>query len=177
MSENMNVLEREALAAAIEMEQKGYDFFNDTAEKADDPMAKEVFKFLALEELNHIKAIEIFNQQFLSGGEVKADEVIEQMIADRPIVAINELFKNLSKSAPVEGGNLDAYKFAMDFERKGGEFYQKVEAEATDPNAKKLFAFLVGEEQKHFKIVESCLLYVENPEEFFHQQEKWHLEG
>jgi hypothetical protein len=118
-----------------------------------------------------------FNQQFLSGTEVKADEVIEQMIADRPIAAINELFKNLSKSAPVEGDNLEAYKFAMDFERKGGEFYIKAEAEATDPNAKKLFKFLVGEEQKHFKIVESCLLYFENPEEFFHQQEKWHLEG
>jgi len=177
MSDNMNVPEKEALATAIEIEKKGYNFFNETAEKAPEQLAKEVFKFLAQEELNHIKAIEDFNQQYLSGETAQADKAIEQIIASRPIAAINELFKNLSKSAPADGGNIEAYQFAMDFERKGGEFYKKAESEATDPNAKKLFAFLVGEEQKHFKVVESCLMYVENPEEFFHQQEKWHLEG
>ena len=177
MSENMNVPEKEALAAAIEMERKGYNFFNDTAEKATNQMAKDVFKFLAQEELNHIKAIENFNQQFLSGGAADADKFIDQMIADRPLAAINDLFKNLSKSAPVEGGDVEAYQFAMDFERRGGEFYKKAEEAATDSNAKKLFKFLVGEEQKHFKVVESCLTYIENPEEFFRQQEKWHLEG
>ena len=177
MSENMNVPEKEALAAAIEMEKKGYNFFNETAENASDPMAKEVFKFLAAEELNHIKAIEQFNQQFLSGESAGADSAIDLMVANKPKEAISELFKNLSKTAPVEGGNIEAYQLAMDFERKGGEFYKKAEAEATDPNTKRLFAFLVKEEQNHFKICESCLLYFENPEEFFHQQESWHLEG
>jgi len=168
---------KEALTAAIEFEKKGYDFFSETAEKADDELAKEVFSFLAIEELNHIKAIEKFNQEFLSGGDVNADEVIAEMKENKPRQTINELFKNLSGTVPAEGTNLDAYKFAMDFERKGGEFYKKAEAEATDPGARKLFGFLVGEERNHFKIVESCLLYFDNPEEFFHQRESWHMEG
>ncbi len=174
---DMNVNEKEALSAAVEMEKKGHKFFLDTAEKADNNMANEVFTFLAAEELNHIRAIKKFNEEFLSGGKAEAKTVINSLIGDKPKAAINELFKGLSDSAPTEGTNLDAYGFALDFERKGSEFYKKAEAEASDPEAKKLFGFLVGEEQKHFKIVEACLLYFENPEEFFHQQESWHMEG
>lgn len=176
MSE-MNVTEKDALQAAIEMEKKGHKFFSDTAAKADEELAKEVFTFLAAEELNHIKAIEKFNQEFLSGGDVNADDLIDELKENKPRQSIDELFKNLSGTVPVKGTNLEAYKFAMDFERKGGEFYKKSEAEASDPGAKKLFGFLIGEERNHFKIVESCLLYFENPEEFFHQRESWHMEG
>ena len=174
---DLNMSVKEALTAAIEMEKIGYNFFSDTAGKADEELAKEVFNFLAAEELNHLKAIEKFNQEFLSGEKIDADDVIAEMKDNKPRKTINELFKNLSGTVSLEGTNLDAYKFAMDFERKGGEFYKKAEAEADDPGAKKLFGFLVGEEQKHFKIVESCLLYFENPEEFFHQRESWHMEG
>ncbi len=174
---DLNMSVKEALTAAIEMEKIGYNFFSDTAGKADEELAKEVFNFLAAEELNHLKAIEKFNQEFLSGEKIDADDVIAEMKENKPRKTINELFKNLSGTVSLEGTNLDAYKFAMDFERKGGEFYKKAEAEADDPGAKKLFGFLVGEEQKHFKIVESCLLYFENPEEFFHQRESWHMEG
>jgi len=176
MSE-MNVSEKKALEAAIEMEKKGHKFFSDTAAKADEELAKEVFTFLAAEELNHIKAIEKFNQEFLSGGDVSADNLIDEIRENKPRKTIDELFKNLSGTVPVKGTNLEAYQFAMDFERKGGEFYKKSESEAVDPGAKKLFGFLVGEERNHFKIVESCLLYFENPEEFFHQRESWHMEG
>ena len=176
MSE-MNLPEKEALLAAIEMEKKGYDFFIKSAANAKDSLAREVFGFLAAQELNHIKAIERFNEEYLSGKSTDADAVIESLKAGRPKSAIEQLFKEITRSTPVEGTDLDVYRFAMDFERKGQELYRKAEASATDPDAKKLYGFLVGEEQKHFKIVESCHLYFENPEEFFHQREGWHLEG
>ncbi len=176
MSE-MNLPEKEALSAAIEMERKGYDFFTKSATDSKDLLAGEVFEFLAAEELNHVKAIERFKEEYLSGKSADADAVIESLKAGRPKAIIEKLFKGLSKATPIEGTDLDAYRFAMDFERKGQELYREAEASATDPNAKKLYGFLVGEEQKHFKIVESCLLYFDNPEEFFHQREGWHLEG
>jgi rubrerythrin len=176
MSE-MNLPEEEALVAAIEMEQRGYDFFKKSASEAKDNLAREVFEFLAAEELNHIEAIEKFKEEYLAGKSTDADSVIESLKAGKPKSTIDQLFKEMTRSKPVEGTDLDVYMFAMDFERKGQEFYRQAEASATDPNAKKLYGFLVGEEQKHFKIVESCHLYFENPEEFFHQREGWHLEG
>ncbi len=174
---DMNVNAKEALAAAVEMEKKGYDFFNRTAEKAENHLAREVFSFLAAEELNHIKAIEKFSRDFLSAEFSGVESAIDELKAGRPKKAIEDLFKSLTESVPLDGGDIQAYQFAMDFERKGGEFYKKAAAAASEPNTKMLFEFLVGEERNHFKIVESCLLYFDNPEEFFHQREGWHLEG
>ena len=133
---DMNITEKEALSVAIEMEKKGQKFFSETASKADEELAKEVFTFLAAEEMNHIIAIEKFNREFLSGVDVSADDVIAEMRENKPRKTLDELFKNLSGSPPLEGTNLDAYKFAMDFERKGGEFYKKAEAEAADRRQK-----------------------------------------
>lgn len=169
--------EEKALSAAIEMEEKGFSFFKDTAARAKDQFAKEVFEFLAAEELNHIKAIEKFHADYIKGNSVDPGNLIKDMANTAAREAITHLFQQLSASIPTEGTETEVYKFAMDFERKGENFYKKAESEAVDPNAKKLYAFLVEEERRHFKIVESCLDYFENPAEFFHQREKWHLEG
>jgi len=175
--DKINVNEKTALAAAIEMEKVGYEFFKKSAKEARDSLAREVFDFLAAEELNHIKAIEKFQKDYLAGKTIDADGAIKALKAGKPKAIIENLFKSLAGVVPVEGTDLDVYKFAMDFERKGEAFYKNAEASSKDSNAKKLFGFLVGEERRHFKIVEACLSYFDNPEEFFHQRERWHVEG
>ena len=169
--------DKDALLAALEMEERGYNFFRDSAGKASDTFAKEVFSFLADEELNHIKAIKKFNEEYIKGGLGDADRMIAELKAGKPKTSIVKIFDQLKDKTPTAGRDLDVYEFAMDFELKGEAFYKKAEAEATDPRAKRLYGFLVGEERKHFKIVESCMAYFENPAEFFHQREKWHVEG
>jgi len=172
-----NLPDSKALSAAIEMEEMGFSFFKDSAAQAKDSFAKEVFEFLAGEELNHIKAIEKFHEDYMKGQSADPKDLIDGMANSAARSAISQLFEKLSQNRPIGGTELDVYKFAMDFERKGENFYKKAESEAIDPNAKKLYGFLVGEERRHFKIVESCLAYFENPAEFFHQREKWHFEG
>ena len=172
-----NLPDKKALAAAIEMEEKGHKFYMETATKADNKLAKEVFEYLAAEEQNHITAIKKFNAEFLKGAATRIEAIIDDIKKGKGTTAFDQLFKSLSKTVPTGGSDIDAYKFASDFERRGEAFYKKAESEAVDKNAKKLYGFLVGEEKKHFKIVESCLLYFDNPEEFFHQREKWHVEG
>jgi rubrerythrin len=174
---NVEHTEEKALSAAIEMEEKGFSFFKDTAARAKDKFAKEVFEFLAAEELNHIKAIEKFHADYIAGKAADPANLIKGMANSAAKEAITHLFQQLSANTPEDGTEIEVYKFAMDFERKGEAFYQKAESEAKDPNAKKLYSFLVEEERRHFKILDSCLSYFENPAEFFHQREKWHLEG
>ena len=169
--------DQEALAAAIEMEEKGYNFFKDSAKKSKDNMAREVFDFLAGEELKHIGAIKQFHKNFLAGKSSDMKVLIDGMKRPQGASPIDALFAGLDKTAPTSGSDLDVYRFALDFERRGELFYRQAETDAVDPGAKKLYGFLIGEERSHFKIVESCLLYFENPEEFFHQREKWHVEG
>jgi rubrerythrin len=174
---NSNLSEMEALNAAIEMEERGYSLYKESSRKAKDNFAREVFAFLAAEELNHINAIRKFHGNFVAGELNSTDDLIKELKDGKPKTSIDDLFAQLKNKIPVGGSDLDVYNFAMDFERKGEAFYKKAEAEAADKGAKKLFGFLVGEERNHFKIVESCLAYFENPAEFFHNREKWHMEG
>jgi rubrerythrin len=169
--------DKDALKAALEMEEKGYAFFKDSAARATNSFAKEIFDFLAGEELNHIKAIKKFNEQYIKEGLGNAERIIEDLKEGKVKTSISTIFAQLKDAAPVAGSDLDVYNFAMDFELRGEAFYKKAEAEAKNPDARKLYGFLTGEERNHFKIVEACLAYFENPAEFFHQKEKWHLEG
>jgi rubrerythrin len=167
--------DKKALDGAIELEEKGHKFFKDSAAKNQNQFAREVFEYLAGEELHHLEAIRNFSDNYMKGVTSNIDGLIQGMKEHKS--SINRIFDRLAKDVPVEGSDLDVYRFAADFERKSEIYYTKAEAQAVNPAAKKLYGFLIGEERKHFKIVESCLAYFENPAEFFHQREKWHLEA
>jgi rubrerythrin len=167
--------EQKVLDAAIDLEEKGHKFFKESAAKTDNLLAREVFEYLSTEELNHLKAIKSFGAGYVKGQVANTDSLI-QSIKDHKSPA-DLIFAQIAKAAPLEGDELDVYKFALDFEIKSEKFYIKAESEATDPAAKKLYGFLIGEERRHGKIIESCLAYFENPAEFFHQREKWHFEA
>ena len=169
--------QKEALAMAIDMEKEGRSFYLKTAEKATDKMTRDVFKFLADEESKHIEAIKIFYDGEIAGKPTDFDKVLAGKTPQAAKEAIAKLFAGLGEKAPVDKPDLDAYSFARDFEKKGEKFYLEAAAKATDPNVKKLFSFLVDEESRHFQMIDDSMAFLENPEEWFHRQEKWHVEG
>ncbi|MBD3233856.1 MAG: hypothetical protein GF315_09050 [candidate division Zixibacteria bacterium] len=176
MTENIQN-QKEALAASIEMENKGRDFYLKTAEKANDKLTKDVFNFLANEELKHIEAIKQFYDAEISGSKTDFEKVVGNVDSEKARQAIGKLFRGLDKKAPVDKGDLDAYQFARDFELNGEKFYRQAAEKSTGPNVKKLFEFLVEEEQRHFQMIDDSMAYLENPEEYFHRLEGWHVEG
>jgi len=169
--------QKEALAAAIEMENQGRDFYNSTAEKTANEMTRSVFRFLADEETKHIEAIRSFYSAEMAGEETDFDSVIREADPARARKAISKLFSGLERKAPTDKADIDAYKFARDFEKNGEKFYRQALTKATDPETKKLFQFLIEEEQRHFQMVDDSLAFLENPSEWFHRLEKWHVEG
>ena len=50
----------EVLQKAKDMEQKGYNFYKDAAEKSNNKITKKTFAFLADSEILHIESINIF---------------------------------------------------------------------------------------------------------------------
>lgn len=169
--------QKEALAMAIEMEKEGQSFYEKTAARATDKLTQDVFKFLANEELNHIKAIEQFYKAEIAGSKTDFESAIGKRTPDAARTAIARLFKGLDKTVPVDKPDLEAFRFARDFEKRGEKFYRKAAAGATNAQVKKLFNFLVEEELRHFQMVDDSMAYLENPDEWFHRQEKWHVEG
>ena len=169
--------QKEALQMAIEMEKEGQGFYKKTAEKTSDKMTRQVFEFLANEELKHIEAIKIFYDSEISGKTTDFEKVTAGQTPDKARQAIMNLFKGLGDKAPVDKPDLDAYNFARDFEKNGEKFYRKAAEKASDKNVKKLFEFLVDEEKRHFQMIDDSIAFLENPAEWFHRQEKWHVEG
>jgi rubrerythrin len=169
--------QKEALAASIEMEKQGQAFYLKTAEKAKDKMTRDVFTFLSNEELKHIDSIKQFYEAEIAGKTVKFDAIIDDAKNDNAKKAINKLFSGLDKKAPVDKTDMEAYKFARDFEKNGEKFYREAVAKATNPQVKRLFEFLVEEELRHFQMIDDSIAFMENPSEWFHRKEKWHVEG
>lgn len=90
---------------------------------------------------------------------------------------VEKLLSELEKEMQPTGADLEVYRLGMSFESRGMHFYKEAQAELTDLRPKEPFAFLAGEEQKHCRILEDCYNYMENPAEYFHRKEGWHLEG
>jgi rubrerythrin len=169
--------QKEALAAAIEMEKKGQTFYRATADKTKNQMTRDVFTFLSEEELKHIDAIKKFYQAELAGEDIDFDSIINDPKNVNAKKSINMLFKGLDQKAPKDKSDMEAYKFARDFEKNGENFYRQALTKTTDPEAKKLFAFLIEEEKRHFQMIDDSIAFLEDPAEWFHRQEKWHVEG
>jgi rubrerythrin len=169
--------QKEALAASIEMEKQGQAFYLKTAEKTNDKMTKDVFTFLSNEELKHIDSIKKFYEAEMAGKSIDFDAIVNDPKNINAKKAINKLFSGLDKKAPVDKMDMEAYKFARDFEKNGEKFYRQAIQKATDPQVKKLFEFLVEEEVRHFQMIDDSIAFLEDPAEWFHRQEKWHVEG
>ncbi len=97
-----NLPDKDALRAALEMEERGYSFFRESAAKAPDSFAREVFEFLADEELNHIMAIKKFNLDSVGGSLGDADRVIAELkagkiTADQACDAMLQKYKEVKK--------------------------------------------------------------------------------
>jgi len=169
--------EKEALAASIEMEKKGHDFYVKSAARSSNPHAADIFNFLAREELRHIEAIKSFYDSELSRGKSDFDTIVESADPVMARTAIASLFDGFDENASANKSDLDALGFARNFERKGVEFYRAASARSETSRVKKLFDFLADEEERHFKMVDDSMVYFENPEEWFHRREGWHVEG
>ncbi len=169
--------QKEALAMSIEMEKEGYSFYKKTAENAAHKMTKDVFEFLAGEELKHIEAIKTFYDAEITGTTTDFNSLLGSYAPEAVRKAIMNLFDGLDKKAPIDKPDMEAYRFARDFEKNSERFYREAAAKATDPNVKKLFEFLVEEEFRHFQMIDDSMAYLENPAEWFHRIEKWHVEG
>lgn len=66
-------------------------------------------------------------------------------------------FKNKIKKIPYQ---VDSYRTALEREKQSIDLYEKFLSEATDDKAKKLFEYLVKQEEGHFTILEDMVTLV-----------------
>jgi rubrerythrin len=165
---------QEALGTAVEMERSGYDLYIKAAQKTSNKLGRSTLEAIAAKELDHIKAIE----EFAAHNIGKAIESIKPKNKKEYIKPImDKLSKSLDENVSKDSDLEKAYKVAMELEKKTYDFYQKLSKGSKEPQAKKFFEFLMGEENTHYELLSETLEYLNSPKDWYREKERWLVEG
>ena len=146
----MNVLH--ALDIAVEREKGAHDFYSQAAEVTHDTRGKEMFVWLAQQELGHFNSLRKLNEALLeSDSEIELGFLSAE---DRKV--IESMPKSeVSGKVTTTTAAIEALQISMQAERVAIELYRRMEKSTIDPGAKMMFDELVAEEQVHLLLLEA----------------------
>lgn len=143
----------EALNKALELETEGKAFYLECAEKTRDVNGKQMFKYLAGEEEDHLEKVEkIYREEFNK-------EFTEFREKYRKNLPPSGVFQRKAPGASVDkkAGALDALNIGLLAEENSILLYSRLESMAQSDRLKKVFRKLAAEEQKHLLILRQAI--------------------
>ena len=148
-----------ALEKAMEVERQGEAFYQEAAERVQDPTGKEVFQTLVKDEIQHLRLLQAEYEAIQSES---AWLELDQAKVCEPQAPL-KLFPDRRDAAlviPAKATDLDALKLAMDFEERGYHQYTRAGAETDDPKGEEVFQFLAKMENEHFVFLQKTHEYL-----------------
>lgn len=160
----------EPLKTALQLEIEGRGFFAEAAQKVTGRQARQTFEFLAAEEDKHIEHIRKFYES-IKQGDVTLPVGLDDTDAERNLAAFNEKLAELKDELKPTLTDIEAYEYALKFENGAEDFYREKMNETDNPEVKKFYRWLIGEEELHSKVLESCLKFARDPAGWFKDRE------
>lgn len=143
----------EALRQAVDLEQRGYQFYLEAAERTKDPRGKEMFRSLARDEVTHLNTVQR-QYEALSRGE---GWLHLTGAPERPVDLEKSLLppdrETLERTISAEASDIDALHFALQFENDAYNLYRKAAAETIDPIGRKMYEWLTDAELTHLNLL------------------------
>lgn len=165
------------LATAMEKEQSGWDFYKNAAEKCNTAMGKELFRKLMADEGVHMQRVKqiydslynrkVWSQDWMACKTENPD--LRQLIRDR--------IEKLAPQVKPESGDLDAIETGLGMEQGSISFYEDQLKLATDPLEKEFLDLILREERGHFVALKDLKLFFTNPESWYYEKERQHVDG
>ena len=152
MQENIAALQ--ALRQAIRLEQDGYKFYTEAAERTADPRGRETFLSLADDEKLHLRIVRDQHEALSAGKEwVSFSEALElkPVDVDKPLFSPER--EALEKAIGPEASDTDALLLAIQKENESYELYRQAATETADPVGKEMYQRLASQERVHFDIL------------------------
>jgi rubrerythrin len=139
----------EVIRAAMEVEKNGHRFYAAVAEKAHNPIAREIFTWLAQDEVSHLKTLENLVPLYQEGAFWEDEESFLPYLrhfSEKEIFPSAERLNALLQSATFD---LRALDLAIEAEERFAEYFRKAAENARTPDGQKAFAWLAEEEDRH----------------------------
>ena len=142
-----------ALQQALKLEEAGYDFYVEAADRTTDPEGASMFRRLADDEVLHQRIIQRQVDALGAGEGWALSEETSDVEADltTPLFPAGKV--ELEKAVRSDASDLDALLFALKIENDSFNLYVEQAKAAQDPNAKALYEFLVDAERSHFNLL------------------------
>jgi len=148
---------------AMRFEREGIALYTRLAKKTHDGGLKNIFKWLA-------------------GQEVRHREIIAKLKAGKPVSSsgsvnfkrVKRIFKKLKVHAEemeAKPSVVEAYKAALVVEKRSMVFYSTRARASKDAVVKDVLLMLAGEEGKHIVVLENLLEFMEEPQEWVEDAE------
>jgi rubrerythrin len=143
-----------AIETAIQIEKDGQAFYDEAARLVDDPHGKKMFRSLARDEAAHIKLFQDARQTLLQSGNWPTPEQVKAISPPRferpPIFpSVDEV-----EAVDVPARDLAALQRGIRAEEDSIAFYTRQRAQADDPHAQAMYAYLIEQEEGHRTILQ-----------------------
>lgn len=141
----------EAIALAIEREKEAREFYLSKATLMDNPKLKELYEYLANEELKHLGYLEKYRAN-------KELPVVSTKVPSGQSFT-PEFDAARTKGGEITLGDAGILLAAMRHERKSEDFYFELAKRAEDEDQRNFFEMLSGYERVHYELIDG---YLEN---------------
>jgi len=141
------------LGNAIEMELEGKAFFADVASNAKHQRTKDTFMSLVKQEQRHV---DILGEELRRLEQGKDWASLQEMKSTAPQYPKISVFKDKEirrMRFDPEAGELEALTLGIEIEKKSMDYYRNAGLESSNPKAREIFNWLVGEEGGHLTIL------------------------
>ncbi|HKK01812.1 MAG TPA: ferritin family protein [Desulfuromonadales bacterium] len=139
----------EVIRAAMEVEKNGHRFYSEMAEKAGHPIVRELFAWLAQDEVGHLATLQKLVPRYQEGAFWDDEEVFLPYLrrfADRQIFPSAE---KLAEALATDAPDLAAMDLAIDAEEQFAEYFHQAAKQARTDEGSEAFSWLAKEEERH----------------------------
>lgn len=153
----------DALELAIERERGANKFYRKAAEATEDQNSKNMFHWLAKEELRHLAKL---RQQLKSV--LDSNKFLEWKRRTTPIDTGE--FPSISEAKgtiTVDASEMDALRQAIQSEKEAISFYKEAENSTPDIDGKNMFRALSKEEEGHLELLQEELNWLTQSRKYF----------
>ncbi|MBN2707154.1 MAG: ferritin family protein [Deltaproteobacteria bacterium] len=165
-----------ALETALDNELKEREFYLKHAARTRNPLGRAMFTRIADEELEHYQRLRELQKKWQK--DEKWPEDIPLVVAGSNLQeTMNGFLAGERFEKAGDQDDLEAIRTAIDFEKSGVDFYEKLRAAASDPREKNFFALLAGIEGQHLKSLLATEAFFLDPAQWYQEYEHGGLDG
>ena len=144
----------EVVKAAKEVEKNGHRFYSTMAERAVDPLLKELFAWLAQDEVEHLRRLNQLETNYQDEIVADSEEDFLPYLRQFEDTKIFPDAERLEAVLKTDSADLQALDMAIEAEEKFAEYFLKASSLAQTNDGKEAFTWLAGEEARHAKVLQ-----------------------